>query len=64
MISQAAIDKVVASVQQFGFRQPMVVDRKGVMVVGHARRLAAVALGLKRVPVHVAKDLSERAARA
>jgi DNA modification methylase len=64
VISPAAIEKVATSIKHFGFRQPIVVDRKGVIVVGHARRLAALQMGLKRVPVHVAKDLSERAARA
>lgn len=64
MIPPEAIANVAASIKQFGFRQPIVVDAKGVIVVGHARRLAALQLGLTKVPVHVAKDLSDKQARA
>jgi len=39
VISKSAIEKVAASIKRFGFRQPIVVDRKGVIVVGHARRM-------------------------
>jgi ParB-like chromosome segregation protein Spo0J len=41
-----------------GFRQPIVVDTEGVIVCGHTRYKAALKLGLERVPVHVAKDLT------
>lgn len=63
-ISQAAIDKVAGSLKQFGWRQPIVVDREGVIVVGHTRLLAAQKLGLEEVPVHVALDLSDNDAKA
>ncbi len=53
-----AIDLVAASIKQFGFRQPIVVDAHGVIIVGHARYFAAQKLKLKRVPVHVATDLT------
>ena len=46
------------SIQQFGFRQPIVVDADGVIIVGHTRYKAAQKLGLEKVPVHVAKDLT------
>lgn len=49
-ISPQAIAKVAASIKSFGFRQPVVVDRKGVIVVGHARLMAARDLGLTEVP--------------
>ena len=61
---QSAIEKVAASLAQFGFRQPIVVDGDGVVVVGHTRLLAAKRLGLTQVPVHVAADLSPAQARA
>ena len=51
----AAIDAVKASIAEFGFRQPIVVDEKLVVIVGHTRLEAAKALGLKMVPVHVAE---------
>ncbi len=61
---QSAIEKVAASLAAFGFRQPIVVDGNGVVVVGHTRLLAAKRLGLAQVPVHVAADLSPAQARA
>ena len=53
-----AVTAVKASIKEFGFRQPIVVDRDGVIVVGHTRYLAAQELGLKTVPVHVATELT------
>jgi DNA modification methylase len=60
----AAIDAVKASIAEFGFRQPIVVDEKMVVIVGHTRLEAAKALGLKTVPVHVAEGLSPAQAKA
>lgn len=45
-IPQAAIDAVAKSIQEFGWRQPIVVDKEGVIVVGHVRLKAAYQLGL------------------
>ncbi len=53
---EAAIAKVAASIREFGFRQPIVVDGKGVVIAGHTRLAAAKQLGLERVPVLVAAD--------
>lgn len=52
-IPEQAIDAVAKSIELFGWQQPIVVDSDGVIVVGHTRRLAALRLGLSRVPVHV-----------
>src|ERR671927_850356 len=57
-IPQIAIDKVARSIQEFGFRQPIVVDTEGVIIVGHVRRLAAQKLGLTKVPVNIATELT------
>jgi ParB-like chromosome segregation protein Spo0J len=54
----AAVAKVAASIREYGFRQPIVVDVHEVIVIGHLRREAAKSLGLKEVPVHVARDLT------
>jgi len=62
--NDAAVDAVAASIQEFGFRQPIVVDSDGIIVVGHTRYKAARKLGLEHVPVHVAKDLTPEQARA
>ena len=59
-----AIDAVKASIAEFGFRQPIVVDENMVVIVGHTRLEAAKALGLKTVPVHVAEGLTPAQARA
>jgi ParB-like chromosome segregation protein Spo0J len=53
-----AVDKVAASIKEFGFRQPIVVDSEMVIIAGHVRYLASQKLGLKKVPVHVAEGLS------
>ena len=52
----AAVEKVASSIRAFGFRQPIVVDAQGVIVIGHLR-LAAIFLGLREVPVHAAHCL-------
>jgi DNA modification methylase len=62
-IKDKAIDKVAASIREFGFQQPIVVDKAGIVIVGHTRLRAAEKLGMKEVPVVVA-DLPEDKARA
>ena len=62
--NDAAVDAVAASIEQFGFRQPVVVDGDGVIVCGHTRWMAAQRLGLAKVPVHVAADLTPEQVRA
>lgn len=62
--NQAAVDKVAASLKEFGWRQPIVVDKDGVVVAGHTRLLAAKKLGLEKVPVHVATDLTDAQVKA
>jgi len=59
-----AVDAVAASLREFGFRQPIVVDGEGVIIVGHTRWKAAKKLGLAKVPVHVATDLRESQVKA
>ena len=57
-INDKAVDAVAASLQEFGFRQPIVVDSEGVVIAGHTRLKAAQKLGLAQLPVHVANDLT------
>jgi DNA modification methylase len=59
-----AVAKVAASIREFGFRQPIVVDADGVVIAGHTRLLAARELGLDSVPVHVAQGLTPAQVRA
>src|SRR5271166_2002172 len=63
-LNDAAVDAVAASIRQFGFRQPIVVDEQGVIIVGHTRYKAALKLGLTEVPVHGAVGLTPAQARA
>ena len=58
-----AVDKVASSLSEFGFQQPIVVDKNMVVIVGHTRLLASQKLGFKKVPVFIA-DLSEAKAKA
>lgn len=57
-LNDCAVDAVAESIMQFGFLQPIVVDRDNVIVVGHTRWKAAKKLGLKTVPIVLASDLS------
>src|SRR6266540_4249437 len=63
-IPECAIDKVAASIKEFGWRQAIVVDKDGVIICGHTRLLAAQKLGLREVPVHVAENLTPAQVRA
>jgi len=63
-INDKAVEAVAASLKEFGFRQPIVVDAEGVIIAGHTRWKAAHQLGLAKVPVHVAKDLTPEQVRA
>jgi len=57
--------KLAESIRKFGWRgNPILVDRDGVIIAGHGRRLAAQLLGLKHVPVSVEQDLTAEQARA
>jgi ParB-like chromosome segregation protein Spo0J len=63
-INDPGVDAVAASIKEFGFRQPIVVDEQNIIIVGHTRYKAALKLGLKMVPVHVAVGLSPAQAKA
>ena len=54
-----AVQVVMNSIQQFGIKQPLVIDENGVIVVGHTRFEAAKRLGYTTVPCVIASDLSE-----
>jgi DNA modification methylase len=63
-VNDQAVDAVAASIREFGFRQPIVVDAEGVIIVGHTRYKAALKLGLEKVPVHVATGLTPAQVKA
>ena len=62
-LNDAAVDAVAKSIAEFGFVQPICVDRHNVIVIGHTRFRAGNKLGLKTVPV-VKLDLSDEKARS
>ena len=61
---QKQIEKIAKSIAEFGWDQPIVVDKDNVVIKGHGRRLAAIHLGLTSVPVWVRDDLTEEQVRA
>ena len=58
------VRKVADSIREFGFNQPIVVDRNSEIIVGHGRYLAAKYLGLDKVPVILRDDLSDEQVKA
>ncbi len=63
-LNDDAVEAVARSIQEFGFRQPIVVDEECVIIIGHTRLKAARKLGLTEVPVHVARGLSPEKIKA
>lgn len=59
-----AIDKVAASIKEFGFNNPIIIDSNDVIIAGHTRLLAAEKIGIKEVPTVQVGDLSEEQIRA
>tara|TARA_R110002110_G_scaffold217932_2_gene431849 strand:+ start:84 stop:1295 length:1212 start_codon:yes stop_codon:yes gene_type:complete len=62
--NDAAIAKVAASLQEFGWRQPIVVDEDMVVVAGHTRLEAARTLNMEEVPIHIAHGLTPEQIKA
>lgn len=63
-INDNAVDAVAGSIAEFGFKNPIIVDRNNVIIAGHTRLLAARKLGLDQVPVIRAEDLTEKQVKA
>ena len=63
-LNDASVDAVAASIKEFGFRSPIIVDKDMVIIAGHTRYKAAGRLGLKTVPVIVAADLTDEQVKA
>lgn len=63
-LNDAAVDAVVESIRRFGWRQPIVVDEAGIIIVGHTRLKAAQRMGSAEAPVHVATGLTPEQVRA
>jgi hypothetical protein len=63
-IPERAVELVAASIQRFGWKQPLVADSSGELIVGHTRYRAARSLGLPAAPVIFAADLTPEEVRA
>lgn len=63
-LNDGAVDAVMASIKEFKFRVPIIIDKDGVIVAGHTRLKAAQKLGLKTVPCIVADDLTPEQIKA
>ena len=61
---ESAVKKLAASIREFGWQSPIVVDEAGVIIIGHGRLQAAQKLKLEEVPVRVAAGLSEAQVKA
>lgn len=62
--NDGAVDAVAASIREFGFKVPIIIDRDGVIVAGHTRLKAAKKLGMETVPCIIADDLSPKQIQA
>lgn len=63
-VNDGAVGAVAESIREFGFQQPIVVDREGVIIAGHTSYKAAQKLGMTEVPVVVADNLTDEQVRA
>ena len=59
-----AVEYVANSIKEFGFQQPIVIDKNGVIVAGHTRYKASKKLGLEKVPCIIADDLTDEQIKA
>lgn len=62
--NENAVPKVADSIKDFGFRNPIIIDKNMVIIAGHTRLAAAKSLGMKKVPCIMADDLTDEQARA
>lgn len=62
--NENAVDKVASSINEFGFKVPIVLDKNNIVVNGHTRLLASKKLGLEKVPCIIADDLTEAQIKA
>ena len=62
--NDGAVDAVAASIEEFGFKVPIIIDSENIIVAGHTRLKAAKKLGLDTVPCIVADDLTPEQIKA
>lgn len=62
--TDAQVDQIAASIREWGWTMPVLIDEQGVIIAGHGRILAARKLGLDDVPVMIARGWTEEQRRA
>lgn len=62
--NDGAVESTANSIKEFGWQQPIVMDKNNIIIVGHTRLKAAEKLKLETVPVLVAENLSEEQVKA
>lgn len=62
--SDSQIDQIAASIREFGFAMPLLIDEQGELIAGHGRAMAAQRLGLDEVPVMIASGWTQRQIKA
>lgn len=63
-LNDGAVDAVAKSIEEFGFKVPIVIDKDGVIVAGHTRLKAAKQLQINEVPCIIEDDLSDEELKA
>ena len=61
---KSQVDKIVSSIKEYGFVQPIVVDSNHEVIIGHGRLMAAIELGMDEVPVLVMNNLNDNQVKA
>lgn len=63
-INDNAVEKVADSIREFGFKNPIIIDKNNVIIAGHTRLKAAIMLGMEKVPCICADDLTPEQVKA
>jgi ParB-like chromosome segregation protein Spo0J len=63
-INDNAVESVMNSIKEFGFKVPIVITKDNVIVAGHTRYKASLELGLEKVPCIIADDLTDEQIKA
>ena len=63
-INDKAVEAVAKSIKEFGFKNPIIIDKDGVIVAGHTRLKALEKLGIKKAPCIIADDLTNEQIKA
>jgi len=63
-INDHAVEKVANSIKEFGFKNPIIIDKENVIIAGHTRLSASRKLDLKEVPILRVEDLTDKQIKA